>query len=303
MSVPTERVIPATSAQATTVSRRIRPGDEPTWEYDEITGVEFQPGPVARLGRRLWLGVVLALVLGSLGFLDQSQAGGASTDLPLTITSPAVGSTNEGAVVTVQGVATDVVGSVQLGIVVGAAVLGWTIVEVDRAGPVEASIPVFAPPVSVEVELLVVPLEPQSVAAHTAAAMEASAAERRAFRLRPGGPVGLWSATALGSGAKTIVVVSGCAPIGVRRVQVRLVGHDGRLLATSVAVVTREDARPGAAGGYALGIGSFQARLAAGAAIADASVRVEVDWRDEIGGEWGTSVMTVAPASADPPRA
>ncbi len=224
-----------------------------------------------------------------------------ASDGPITFTTPAVGATIDGAVVQVRGIANEDIGRVQLGIVVGDAVLGWTMVQVDRAGPVEASIPIFAPPVSVGVELLVVALAPYAATPHTVAEMAAAATERRALRLRPAGPIGLWPAKVVGSGATTEVVVAGCAPIGVGRVQIRLVGRAGRLLAATATSVARDDTRPGAAGGYSLGVGSFVARLAAGQPLDAGPVRVEVDWRDEIGGEWGTSITTIIPDAPGSP--
>ncbi len=315
MNVPTQPVVRVAPVQRSTTARPDPGTDQPGWGLEEPGGAEFEPRPVARLGWRLWLGVVAGVGLVSVGLLGPFQGGGSgaparaasaardtdASDGPIRFTTPAVGATIEGAVVQVRGTADEDLGRVQLGIVVGDAVLGWTVVRVDRAGPVEASIPIFAPPVSVEVELLVVALAPYAATADTVAEMAAAATERRSLRLRPGGPIGIWPAKVVGSGAATEVVVAGCAPIGVGRVQIRLVGRAGGLLAASAASVARDDTRPGSAGGYSLGVGSFVARLAAGRPLGEGPVRVEVDWRDEIGGEWGTSIITIIPDAPGSP--
>jgi hypothetical protein len=83
----------------------------------------------------------------------------------------------------------------------------------------------------------------------------------------------------------------------------RLVTNDGRLVATSTAVITRDDARHGFMGGYALGLGSFEAQLRPAATTPTGPLRVEVDWSDPIGGVWGMSVMTIVVAGPPPPSA
>lgn len=315
MNVSIRRIDPQTTAEPETwVGSPLLTPDN-IWE-EEAEGADFQPRPLATHGRWLWLGIALALTLGSVGFVGRFSPGGgvpparsgavaiatADADLPFTVTSPATGAMIEGATIHVQGEASEEVGTIHLGVVVGGAVIGWATIRAERPGSWEVSIPVFAPQVSIEVDLFVTRVASDAAAPRNATEMRATAIVRRTFSLRSGGPIGLWPARVLGSGVTTTVVVTGRAPIGVGHVRVRLVGHDGRLLATSVAAVTRDETRPGAAGGYALGLGSFMARLAVGQPIGKVPLRAEVDWRDEIGGGWGTSVQTIVPTESSPSR-
>jgi hypothetical protein len=312
-------VEPATTASSYAMDH-VDPRDvDIAWEFEEIAGAEFEPREVARRDWRFWLGIVLAVGLASVGFLGRFQTGGAalsehpaaaaqgrsapptvadtvSSDQPFTITSPADGATMEGAVIRVQGVARGTIGTVQLGVTVGDALLGWATVDAEAGGPVAVVMPVFAPPVKVEVTLRAAVVSTTAGVPHTASDLEPTASSRRTFWLRPRGPIGLWPAAITGSGAGTIVVVSGCAPVSVGRLEVRLLDRDGQLLAKSLTRVRRDDRLPGAAGGYALGLGTFQVRMTPSQAVGDEPLRVDVDWWDSVSGEWGTSTATIVPA-------
>ena len=50
------------------------------------------------------------------------------------------------------------------------------------------------------------------------------------------------------------------------------------------------------AGGYALGLGSFMATFSVRDPIRAGPVRAAVDWRDDIGGAWGTAMLTIIPS-------
>jgi hypothetical protein len=115
----------------------------------------------------------------------------------------------------------------------------------------------------------------------------------RSLLLHPGGPVGLWPSHITRSNARTTLVASGYAPVSVGRVQIRVVTQEGQTLAIAAADVTLDDGQPGWAGGYVLGLGSFDARLVLDGLIGAGPFHVEVDWRDPIGGEWGTAVLIV----------
>jgi hypothetical protein len=90
------------------------------------------------------------------------------------------------------------------------------------------------------------------------------------------------------------LIVSGYGPVSVGRVHIRAVTQDGRPVAAASADVTVNGARPGSPGGYALGLGSFEASVGLGVLAGAGPLRVEVDWRDPVGGEWGTAVLTLA---------
>lgn len=282
------------------------------WVEGETRQADFEERSPAGGGHRLWLGVVVVALAAGIALggrlsgdaTNGPRAGSAvevtsASDLPFTITSPAAGATVKGATIDVSGTADEPVPVIHLAIVVGSAVIGWTTVQADRPGPWSASIPVFAPPVTVEAQLVASSVAPGSAVPRTVLQMQATASIRRDFSLRSGGPIGFWPATMGVSGATTVVSVGGSAPVGIGRVDIRLTGHDGRQLAATDAEVVVDDTRPGAIGGYSLGLGSFTAKLTVPGPIRESPIRVGVDWRDPIGGEWGTSVLTIIPATTD----
>lgn len=290
------------------LDRRPEPIDIIDLEIEDTGPAEFQPRRVVGRAWRLWFGVAVAMGIGGLTVV------GALTDDParapergavaaratapsgptFRVSSPADGEAIDGAIVRVRGTATGAHARVQLAVVVGGAVLGSTVVETG-AGPFVASIPVFAPSIGVSVELVGAMLPSFADGPFTTQELLLVATVRRPLTLRPAGPVGLWPARVQGAGRDAVVVVAGCAPLSVGRLEVRLVGRDGRVLATTETDITRDAHLPGAAAGYALGVGSFEARLAAGEPIEGQALRVEVDWRDEAGGSWGTSAEKIPP--------
>ena len=224
--------------------------------------------------------------------VGQTPSADPDRDVPLTLASPVEGAMIESTTVDVTGVASRRLGTVHLAVVLGGAVLGWTDVEVPGPGRLTASIPVFAPPVAVQAQLVatVGGTDVRAAAGSTGPALEAV---RRSLRLHPGGPIGLWPARLQRSNERTDLIASGYAPVGVGRVHIRVVTQDGRPLGIAAADVKLDEARPGTPGGYGLGLGSFEARVALGTFLGAGPLRVEVDWRDAIGGEWGTAVLTV----------
>lgn len=300
--------------------------DAPLWTIEEL-GRADSPARRTRSDLRLWSAIALAGGIAVLGFVGPAAPSGrglspsretseppspsvttsitaasATPIAPLSLTTPVDDAIVDGAVVEVDGVAAHALGTVELAVVLDGAVLGWITVDASRGGPIHGSIPVFAPPVMVRAELIVAVLGADGAPLGTAA-LEKSALVRRRVSLHPGGQVGLWPATVEVDGGREIVTVSGCAPLGVGRLQIRLVTNDGRLVAKSAAVVTRDDTHHGFIGGYALGLGSFEAQLMPAGTTPAGPLRVEVDWSDAIGGVWGMSVMTVVVTGPPSPSA
>ena len=287
------------------------PPQEPVnvWEEEKVHG-DFGSGQLAGRGRRLWIAIGLVAVVAGLGFVGRfgqdagapgSRPGSApaamasqAAILPFSITTPAEDATMEGSVVEVRGVATEAVGLI-LGVVVGGAVIGWTTVRAPDPGPWSVTIPIFAPPVSVEAELLASALAPGTIAPRTALQMRTAATITRAFTLHSNGPIELWPVTIDRSDTRTVFSVAGCAPLVIGSVTIALIGRDGRRLANRDALLGVDDSRPGSVGGHALGLGSFAASLSLPGLAPDGPLRVAVDWRDSVGGEWGTAMLTILP--------
>lgn len=297
--------------------------DAPVWIIEELGPAE--PGVRPTRGDwRLWAALALASGIAVLGFVGPAGHGGRALSLPsepsvpspsatsiaaaaptpiapLSLTSPVDGYVVDGAVVDVDGLATRGLGVLELAVVLDGAILGWITVDATHGGPIHGSVPVFAPPATVRTELLIAVLGTDG-APLGAAALEKSALARRRVSLRPGGSMAFWPATVEVDRGRLTVSVSGCAPMRLGRLALRLVTNDGRLLATSTAVVGRDTTRPGFIGGYALGLGSFEAQLKpAGTTSEGRPLRVEVDWSDSIGGVWGMSVMTIVVAGSPVP--
>lgn len=286
------------------------------WEEETIHG-DFGSGRMTGRGRRLWAAMAVAAIVASVGFLGRfatdergapttgSTLGRASmaseVALPYSIVSPALDARISGAVVEVRGDTTESAGTIHLGLVVGEAVIGWTTVRIDRPGPWSASMPVFAPPVTVEAELLASTLEPGAVAPRTALQMRRAAQVERSFTLLSNGPIAFWPATTDRASASTHIRVTGCAPLVIGSVTVAVAGPDGRRLASQAARVVVDDSLSGSVGGHALGLGSFAATLTLDGSTRDGALRVMVDWRDVVGGEWGTAVLTVTGPDASEP--
>jgi hypothetical protein len=85
-------------------------------------------------------------------------------------------------------------------------------------------------------------------------------------------------------------------------VQARVLSQDGRELATAAVDVGRDEAEPAAAGGYALGLGSFQTSVVLSKFTEAQELLVLVDWRDAIGGQWGTEVQSVIEVETRSPQ-
>ncbi len=169
MNVKIRRIEPTTTEpEAWLGYQALEPAN--VWE-EETEHADYAPRPLAGRSRRLWLGVVAIAIVAGVGFagrflpddhreLPGSGSAGGTTPavgLPFTITSPEANGTIKGATIDVSGTADESVTNIHLGVVVGGAVIGWTTVQVDRAGSWSTSIPVFAPPVGVEAQLLASP--------------------------------------------------------------------------------------------------------------------------------------------------
>jgi hypothetical protein len=277
------------------------------WEVAETGPVEFEARPSPGRRWRMLVGLVAAMAIVVIGVEGQRGDGstprqaalaGGGRDEPIQVptfqlTSPADGQAVDGAVVRVRGVAGGQP-RVQLAVMAGDALLGSLVVD-GRDGRVDADVPVYAPPVGVDVQLLAAILPGPVERAYGGREIARLATIRRGLRLRPAGPIGIWLVRRLLTPYASGIQVTGCAPLALGWVDVRLVAGDGRELASVRVPVTREGAVPGAAGGFALGMGAFEATLATPpeAGGDPASAKVKVDWRDEAGGAWGTSVEPV----------
>jgi len=307
MNVTIRRIEPTTTEPETWVGSPAL--DVPNVWEEETQRAEFQRRSPARRGHRLWLGAAVVTLLVGVGFVGRllpesrmpmQRSGSASdatsvVDLPLTITNPETDATIKGPTIDVTGVTTGPVPMLHLGVVVGGAVIGSTTVRAQDPGPWSASIPIFAPLVTVEAELLASALAPGAVAPRTALQMRQAATITRAFTLHSNGPIELWPVTIDRSGTTTVVSVAGCAPLVIDSLTIALIGRDGRRLAREAARVRIDGSRPGSVGGQALGLGSFAASLRLPGALPDGPLRVAVDWRDSVGGEWGTAMLTILP--------
>jgi hypothetical protein len=326
MKIQIQRIEPTTPAPGHADRWVPTDPDAPMWTIEELGPAD----PAARRTRgdwRLWSAIAVAGGIAVLGFVGPAAPGdgglspsrrtseppspsvttsitaaSATPFAPLSLTSPVDDAIVDGAVVEVDGVAARALGTIELAVVLDDAVLGWITVDASRGGPIHGSIPVFAPPFMVRAELVIAVLGADGAPLGTPA-LEKSALVRRRVSLQPGGPIGLWPATVEVDGGRQVVTVSGCAPVSVGRLQVRLVTNDGRLVATSTAVVARDATHPGFIGGYALGLGSFEAQLRPAGTTPAGPLRVEVDWSDAIGGVWGMSVMTIVVAGRPSPAA
>lgn len=279
------------------------------WE-DDIEHADFGSGELAGRGRRVWLATGLVVTVVAIGILGRfvpgtavhpSLVGSAARDtaaeptLPFSIVTPAAGATIDGAVIAVRGGADEAVGTIDLGVVVGGAVIGWTTVQVDHAGSWSVAIPVFAPPVTTDARLVVSVLAPGALPPRTALQMTAAAAIQRPLTLHSNGPIEIWPVTVERSGARSVVSVAGSAPLAIDSVTVGLVAADGHRLASQTAGIVVDDTQPGSVGGHALGLGSFAATLRLPEQPPTGPLRVAIDWRDVVGGEWGTAVVTIDP--------
>ncbi len=319
MKVQVRRIDAASMAEIGALHRAMDAGDHASaWRIEELGDPE--PDIASRVGGDRWLclGIgVLAAVTG-FGFMgrlggdvrpgDEPAASSAVTDrgpspsalstveavpttAAFTLLGPDEAATIGRPVVDVHGVASRPLGTLHVAVLVGHVVLGATDVEVAKSGPVDAAIPVFAPPVGVEVELVA------SVDGLNGRGFDAV---RRSLWLDVGGPLGLWPARVLRSRGHPVVVVSGQAPLAFGRVTALVATRAGATLGTARADVRVDPKRSGSAGGYALGLGSFEATVALPDTVKTGSFVVTVDWRDVVSGDWGSDVQTVVVRG--PPR-
>ena len=278
------------------------------WDIEETGAVGFEPRLVNDRAWRLWLGlgVVIAIVgLGVAGRLtgndpDPQQAAlAASTPTAtagplITISSPGEGGTVSGGIVQIRGTSDGaLVDGIELALVAGDAVLGDAVLGSSGSRPWMAELRVFTPPVGTEAVLLAAPAQANGERSSWARALQRSALVRRSLWIAPAGPVGLWPLHVERAGRSTRVLVAGCAPLTLGRLDVRLVTGDDRTVTATKATIGFDAALPGARGGYALGVGSFSALLSTEASVSDGAFRVDVDWRDGLDGTSGTSTIAM----------
>jgi hypothetical protein len=87
--------------------------------------------------------------------------------------------------------------------------------------------------------------------------------------------------------------VTGQAPLAFGRVTVRVTTRTGETLGSARPAVGFDSTRAGSAGGYAIGLGSFEATVSLPESVTTGAFVVAVDWRDVVTGEWGSDVQTV----------
>ncbi len=296
-------------------------GSDPEWwAQDPIPEIEeFEPTAlrVNRGNRRL--GVVVALAAGIVGLglaghwsdhpgIESAAAGTSPTRATLeldepgpsasversaplfTLLSPKAGTTITGGIVEVHGVARQGLGLVHLSVVLGNAVLGWTNVDVPRAGPVDSAIRFFAPSFIVPVELRV------------NQATESRFALSRSFNVDARGRVQLWGVAVDGPLDAPALVVDGFGALTRGPILITVLS-DSRAIATARVAITREDLRPGSAGGRMVGLGSFRTRIAMPASVDSASLSVDLAWRDALGpGNVEVHVVKQVPARSEGAR-
>ncbi len=134
-------------------------------------------------------------------------------------------------------------------------------------------------------------------AGHRAVDPESAASEgavsRRSVTLRPSGPVALWPVAVARTNGRTVVTVSGSAPLGIGSVTARVTTRAGDLVAAAIADVGASDQAGGSAGGASLGIGSFAARIVLPDPVPAGILSIEVAWRDARSGSWGSSWQSI----------
>jgi hypothetical protein len=306
--------------------RAADPSDEPRWVVEELDGAPAPIGPRTRADWRLHLAVVLTFavvgvgVVGRLVAVDGAPDGDrpaaaspsvrgqpaqdAADDPPargaagptVSFEEPAANGRLFGGTVPVTIRVTPPRTPVELAAVVGGAVIGQGAAGDDATGRIPTELRVFAPPVQVEAELLALPADTTPA---TATVLRAQALARLTITLAPEGPIGWWPADTERTPGRLTVRVSGCAPLDLGSVSVRLVSATGDVLDRATVPIVRNDAIPGAIGGHALGLGSFEGTLTTDADVR--VLRVEADWRDAAGASWGTSVLPIevgGPAAA-----
>ena len=208
----------------------------------------------------------------------------------LALRSPEDGATIQGAVIPVSVLARRAVGTVHVAVVLAHGAtgadteLGSADVQVEAAGTVATRVAVFAPPVSLPVELVV------SSRGRTAEPVTL----RRKLTLQPAGPVQLWRSEVTWSGDAWVLAVAGAAPLAIPSLQVRVSSPAGALLAERRVVNGgSEGAPPGSSGGHALGLGSFGARLPLPSAQAGDVLTLRLAWRDVVLDEAGSTTVQV----------
>jgi hypothetical protein len=265
------------------------------WVIEELTENEQVGG--AR-GSNRWLGVAIAIAVAIVGF---GLAGGLTTRKPPTtsprtglgegpaivaepspsavepfeVIVPGDGARVDGSVVEVDGWAERPLGTVHLAIRLGDVVLGWTNLEVPAAGPVHASIRVFAPAFEVPVVLRV-----GGVPSDGGAAFETDVD----LRLGLTTPVDLWRTSVRTDETSATILVDGFGPMTERDLVVRVLSADNRVLGSTPVSIGIEDGRPGSLGGRLIGLGSFSARIVVGGSIAGPGLTLVAAWRDRPAG-------------------
>jgi hypothetical protein len=163
--------------------------------------------------------------------------------------------TMTGGVVVVDAFARRPVGMVHASVAIGELVLGSTDVEVQTIGPFEFRIPLFPPPFAAPVVLRL----------HAAPSGRGGGFDVfRDFRLNIPSAVGFWDASPTGpvdARGRVLIVIRGYAPLSARTVDVAIRDGRGHEVATGSIRLAVDADLPGSAGGWSLGLGSFEATL------------------------------------------
>lgn len=281
MKVQVRRIEPPGAGTASSPSIEVYEPATAAWMAIEDDPVAETWAP-QRADWRLGTVIVLAALIVAYGFLgtaDPATDASVSGDGRLTISQPGTGSLVQGSAVEVRGVVTQGLGTVELAVVVGGIALGRTAVGVPGPGRLQVAVPVCKPAAVVDAELVVT--------------AQAATILRRAIRLEPQGPVGIWSAAVRRADGRTVVAVSGCAPLSFRELEVKVTTQGGGLIASTETDVTIGQPSPGSPGPAAVGLGHFEARLELPDPVAPGPLDVEVAWRDPAAAAWGSTWTTV----------
>ena len=288
MSTPIRRIDPADIPRSGAVeeySPRLVGAAE--WEL-VIDDPPLEPESRGRhlADRRACLVVAVMGALIGFGFVGGHSAQDAGSASAIALDAPVGGATIEGATVAFRGTVARGPGAVDVTVVLGGVILGRTTVTVAMPGPISGSVRVFAPPTTVRVQVVATFVEPGTPAAVATAPTSGSAVTVREVTLKPAGPVGLWPVGVVRANGRTVLIVAGCAPLSVRRVDTEVTTH-GRRVATIAAAVGPTGGPDGSIGAASLGLGSFTARLLLPDPVPVGRLDIDVAWRDDLSGMWG----------------
>ena len=199
----------------------------------------------------------------------------------LTISRPSDGDVIEGPTIKVLADARVPLGTLHVAAVVGTDELGSTDLDVTRAGPIAASVPIIEPGWPTRIELKIT--QSTGPAAVTLLAT-------RSLLSTPRASVGILGISSQRTASRLSVSVDGWAPAGPASVQARLVDRDGRDVATADATIASAEGW----GGAMLVSRPFKVVLEPAVVAPGTVLRLVLTWRDPATGEVDSSTQTLA---------